>query len=59
MSSTRNEEQAVLDATRTCSNNQSMIDLTSKHLEELRKECASTDKITQQEIKEAEVSKEK
>ncbi|RUS83373.1 hypothetical protein EGW08_008876 [Elysia chlorotica] len=51
MSSTRNEEQAVLDATRTCTNNQSMIDLTSKHLEELRTQC---DKITQQEIKEAE-----
>ncbi|GFN99523.1 kinase suppressor of ras, partial [Plakobranchus ocellatus] len=54
MSSTLNEEQAVLDATRTCTNNQSMIDLTSKHLEELRTQCASTDKITQQEIKEAE-----
>ncbi|BFZ18307.1 hypothetical protein BsWGS_21345 [Bradybaena similaris] len=54
MSSDANIERAIRDATKTCTTNQSMIDLTSKHLEELRTQCSSTEKITQIEIKEAE-----
>lgn len=55
MSSDTNLEKAICDAIKTCTTNQSMIDITSKHLEELRTQCSSTDKFTQIEIKEAEV----
>lgn len=56
MSSDASLEKAFRDATKTCTTNQSMIELTSKHLEELRTQCSSTDKITHIEIREAEVS---
>ncbi|XP_005102666.1 kinase suppressor of Ras 2 isoform X2 [Aplysia californica] len=54
MSSEADLEKAIRDATKTCTTNQSMIVFTSKHLDELRTQCASTDKITQIEIKDAE-----
>ncbi|KAH9515184.1 hypothetical protein Btru_019448, partial [Bulinus truncatus] len=54
MSSDPNLEKAIRDATNSCTTNQSMIDFTSQHLQELRTQCASTDKITQKEIKDAE-----
>ena len=58
MSSSENSEKdlqkAIQDATKTCTTNQTMIGFTSTHLVELRS-CASTDKIIQTEIKEAEV----
>ncbi|KAK0058787.1 kinase suppressor of Ras 2 [Biomphalaria pfeifferi] len=54
MSSDPNVEKAIRDATNSCTTNQSMIDFTSQHLQELRTQCASTDKITQKEIKDAE-----
>ncbi|XP_059146950.1 kinase suppressor of Ras 2-like isoform X2 [Physella acuta] len=46
--------EAIQDALKTCATNQSMIDFTSVHLQELRTQCASTDKIVQNEIKDAE-----
>lgn len=55
MSSDDDLEEVIRQATRTCTTNQCMIDLTSEHLDELRTQCASTDKITQKEIKDAEV----
>ncbi|CAL1528760.1 unnamed protein product [Lymnaea stagnalis] len=54
MSSDPNSEQAIRNAIDSCTTNQSMIDLTSQHLQELRTQCASSDKITQKEIKDAE-----
>lgn len=48
--------EAIQDALKTCATNQSMIDFTSVHLQELRTQCASTDKIVQNEIKDAEAS---
>ena len=55
MSSEMEIEEAIRDATKTCTTNQSMIVYTSKYLDELRTQDASTDKITQIEIKDAEV----
>ncbi|XP_013405438.1 kinase suppressor of Ras 2 [Lingula anatina] len=48
------EEDPIKRAERTCSIAQSMIDYTAKHLRGLRTQCATTEEITQQEIRGAE-----
>ena len=55
MSSTDRDEPEK-QAIRTCTTNQCMIDFTAKHLNGLRIECATTEEITQKEIREAEVN---
>lgn len=54
MSSSTDREEAEKQAIKTCTTNQCMIDFTAKHLNGLRLECATTEEITQKEIREAE-----
>ncbi|KAK7087945.1 kinase suppressor of Ras 2-like [Littorina saxatilis] len=54
MSSSKDREEAEKQAIKTCTTNQCMIDFTAKHLNGLRIECATTEEITQKEIREAE-----
>lgn len=56
MSSVADLDEATNHAIRTCKTNQSMIDFTAKQLNGLRIECATTEEITQTEIKDTEVS---
>jgi len=56
MSSLTDREEAEKQAIKTCTTNQCMIDFTAKHLNGLRIECATTEEITQREIREAEVN---
>ena len=56
MSSLTDREEAEKQAIKTCTNTQRMIDFTAKHLNGLRLECATTEEITQIEIREAEVT---
>ena len=56
MSSLTDREEAQKQAIKTCTTNQCMIDFTAKHLNGLRIECATTEEITQREIREAEVN---
>ena len=52
---TESEEDPVKKALDQCMMIQSVIDFTAKHLYGLRTQCATTEEITQNEIRESEV----
>lgn len=55
MSSLKDLEEAEKQAIKTCTTYQCMIDFTAKQLNGLRIECATTEEITQKEIRDTEV----